>query len=149
MLVKSVNKESRLVLTFLQEMALTTNSRHTQRKVLSTHIKISTYFSDKIVMSALVIACLRDYHLQNNSRDKFTGIVRSCVLLFNRWGWGFSTGGSRPPSGAGAKSWFSSGHEALYGNITYLLLCLITYVYHREILSLDRALRNLIFRTTR
>lgn len=123
-------------------MALTTNSRHTQLKVLSTHIKISTCFSDKIVMSALVIACLRGYHLQKNSRDNCTGIVRRCVLLFNRWG--FSTGGSRPPSGAGAKSWFSSGHEALYGNITYLLLCLITYVYYREILSLDRALRNLI-----
>lgn len=51
-------------------MALTTNSHHTQLKVLSTHIKISTYFSDKIVMSASVIACLRGYHLQNNSRDK-------------------------------------------------------------------------------
>lgn len=80
-------------------MTLTTNSRHTQRKVLSTHIKISTYFSDKIVMSASVIACLRGYHLQNIREINVLALLEAAFYYYSTNGaGGFQLVGHEPPA---------------------------------------------------
>lgn len=79
-------------------MALTTNSRHTQRKVLSTHIKISTYFSDKSVMSASVIACLRATTFRTIREINVPALLEAAFYYSTDGAGGFQLVGHDPPA---------------------------------------------------